>query len=274
MNDTGYSVLMSVYYKEKAEYLRASMESMYNQTIPTDDFVLVCDGKLNDRLEGVIGQMQGKFGDVLHVLRIDKNSGLGNALNAGIKQCKHELVARMDSDDISMKERCERQLKMFRKDKDLDIVSGTVLEFADNISNIIGRRECPAEHQEICKFSRRRNPFNHPAVMFKKSAVEEAGGYREDYHLFEDYYLWVRMLKKGSKALNCHEAVLYMRAPSDLYLRRGGRQYALEMLRFHCWMYQVNWSTLLDFLSAVIPHGVVCMLPNRLRGMVYSLLHS
>ena len=108
-----YSVLMSVYYREKPEFLRQSMESILHQTVPTDDFVLVCDGPLNPELDAVIAQMQQAFGPVLYVLRLKQNGGLGKALNAGIQHCKNELVARMDSDDISRPDRCEKQLKVF-----------------------------------------------------------------------------------------------------------------------------------------------------------------
>ena len=102
-----YSVLMSVYHKEKPEYLRQAIESIQSQTLPTDDFVLVCDGPLNPELDAVIVTKQQEMGDSLNVVRLAKNGGLGNALNEGIKHCKNELVARMDSDDIAYPDRCE-----------------------------------------------------------------------------------------------------------------------------------------------------------------------
>ena len=88
-----YSVLMSVYHKEKPEYLRQAIESIQKQSFLTDDFVLVCDGPLNPELDAVIAAKQQKMGDTLNVVRLAKNGGLGNALNEGIKHCKNELVA-------------------------------------------------------------------------------------------------------------------------------------------------------------------------------------
>lgn len=116
-----YSVLMSVYHKERPEFLRQAMESIAKQTVPTNDFVLVCDGPLNEQLDEVIAQMQDMFGQLLHVVRLEKNMGLGNALNIGIQHCKNDLVARMDSDDISRPDRCERQLRIFSERSELDI---------------------------------------------------------------------------------------------------------------------------------------------------------
>lgn len=217
-----YSVLMSVYVKEKAEYLRQAMYSIWEQTIPTDDFVLVCDGPLSPELNTVIDDMLATHPDTLHVVRLEKNGGLGNALNEGIKHCKYELVARMDSDDISRPDRCEKQLGVFTTHPEVSICSGTILEFRDDVNTITGRRELPQNDKDIRSFSRKRNPFNHPAVMFKRSAVESAGGYDETFHLFEDYYLWIRMLQNGAVGYNIKEPLLYMRTPEDLYMRRGG----------------------------------------------------
>lgn len=183
-----YSVLMSVYYKEKPDFLKQSMESIFQQTVPTNDFVLVCDGPLNNELDTVINEMQKLFGERLNVIRLAKNGGLGNALNEGIKHCKNELVARMDSDDIAYADRCERQLEVFKRYPEISICSGIVEEFTDNTSVVDARRVPPETNAEIIEFAKMRNPFNHPCVMYRKSDVEAVGSY-QDFYLLEDYYL-------------------------------------------------------------------------------------
>lgn len=273
MNNVNYSVLMSVYYKEKAEHLRESMVSILNQTVSTNDFVLVCDGPLNQALDMVINDMQKEFGSVLNVIRLEKNSGLGNALNEGLKYCKNEIIARMDSDDIAFKDRCERQLKCFEDRNDISIVSGSVLEFEQSVDKVTGKRKVPLTYEEICIYSRRRNPFNHPAVMIKKCDVELVGGYSEQFPLFEDYYLWIRMLKSGCKAMNLEEPLLYMRTPSDMYKRRGGVEYAKTLLRFFWWMYSVKWSGFVTYVVGAVPHALVCVMPNEIRKWIYKILH-
>ena len=250
------------------------MESMRQQTVPTDNFVLVCDGPLTDELDAVISEEQEKLGKVLRVLRLPQNSGLGNALNEGLKLCKNELVARMDSDDISRPERCEKQIELFERYPEISLSSGTVSEFIDDPACPTGKRVVPITDEEIRVFSRKRNPMNHPCVMFRKSAVEKAGGYKETYHLFEDYYLWVRMLMKGFKARNSKDILLDMRSPADMYLRRGGKKYADDMLRFHKGMLRSGWSSETDFLTGAVPHAVVCVLPNGVRKYIYSLMHK
>lgn len=265
---------MSVYFKEKPENLREAMQSIFYQTVPTNDFVLVCDGPLTEELNEVISEVKNVYSDTLHVVRLEQNYGLGNALNIGMKYCKNELVARMDSDDISKLERCAKQLEVFAKYPEISLCSGTIIEFLDSIDHVVGKRELPMTYEEILSFSRKRNPFNHPSVMFKKTAVEEAGGYDEKYHLFEDYYLWVRMLMNGAKAYNIKEPILYMRAPADLYRRRGGKTYAKDMLAFHRWLKEVGWISTGTYLTGAIPHAFVCVLPNNLRSLVYKMLHK
>lgn len=274
MSRVNYSVLMSVYFKEQPNNLRQAMESMRRQTVPTNDFVLVCDGPLTSGLDDVISEEQEKFGDVLHVVRLSKNSGLGNALNEGLKSCRNDFVARMDSDDLSRSDRCEKQLRLFTEHPEISLSSGTVSEFITDPKHPTGKRALPISDEEIRVFSRKRNPMNHPCVMFKKSAVESAGGYKETYHLFEDYYLWVRMLMKGYKARNTKDVLLDMRSPADMYLRRGGKKYAEDMLSLHQWMKRSGWSSEVDYLSGAVPHAVVCVLPNGIRKLVYEKLHG
>lgn len=266
-----YSVLMSVYSREKADYLRTAMKSMWNQTVPTDDFVLVCDGPLTPELDAVIEEMEVTHPE-LHVVRLKKNSGLGNALNIGMQHCKNELVARMDSDDISLPKRCEIELEVFADHPEIDICSGTIFEFQGEPDNVVGKRVLPKDSRSIRFFSRKRNPFNHMAVMFKKTAVDRAGGYAETYHLFEDYYLWIRMLQNGTTGWNVEEPMVCVRMPNDAYLRRGGLRYTREMLRFHHWICSTGWSSQSDFMTGALPHAVVCILPNAVRRVIYKWL--
>lgn len=268
-----YSVLMSVYIKEKPEFLKQAMESIRMQTVPTNDFVLVCDGPLTDALETVIKEEQDKFGAILRVIRIKENGGLGKALNEGLKLCKNELVARMDSDDLSKKDRCQKQIKLFTEDLELAFTSGTVSEFEYDPTTPEGKRNVPISYEDIKHYSRKRNPMNHPCVMFKKSAVEDSGGYKETFHLFEDYYLWVRMMMNGYKAVNLEDVLLDMRTPADIYLRRGGKKYANDLLKFHKWLLKNAWSTKSDYLTGALPHALICVLPNGIRKQIYKILH-
>lgn len=267
--DNSYSVLMSVYRKEKAEYLKQAMDSIWSQTIPTDDFVLVCDGPLNAELDTVIENMQAAHPGTLNVVRLEKNRGLGNALNIGIKECKHELVARMDSDDISRADRCERQLKVFQTHPDVSVVSGIVEEFTLDTDQIEARRVLPETQDQILAFAKKRNPFNHPCVMYKKSAVETTGGY-QDFYLLEDYYLWIRMLQKGSTGYNLQEPLLWMRAGSDMYKRRAGWKYAKSQKALFKYMKDSGFISEGQYMRSTVTRTVSSLMPNGLREFAYK----
>lgn len=264
-----YSVLMSVYYKEHPEYLRQSMQSIYDQTVSTDDFILVCDGPLTPELDAVIADMQEQFGPRLRVCRLLKNGGLGKALNFGIKQCKNDLVARMDSDDISRPDRCERQLAVFAEHPGYSIVSGIVEEFTGDTEHVYARRIVPERQREILAFAKKRNPFNHPCTMYKKSHVEAAGGY-QDFFLLEDYYLWIRMLQQGMQGYNIQEPLLWMRAGRDMYKRRGGWKYFLSQRRLLQYMHRTGFITEVEYLFGIFIRLGASMVPDSLRGLMFS----
>lgn len=267
-NADKYSVLMSVYHKENPEYLRAAMNSIWEQTVKTDDFVLVCDGPLTPELDAVIAEMQEEHPE-LTVVRLAKNGGLGNALNEGMKHCKNDLVARMDSDDISRPDRCERQLAVFRDYPEVSIVSGVVEEFTQSTEKIDSRRVLPETHKEILDFARKRNPFNHPCVMYRKAAVEAAGGYK-DFYLLEDYYLWIRMLQSNAIGYNIQEPLLWMRAGSDMYKRRSGLRYARSQKALFKYMRDTGWITTGQYIKSSAIRGASSLAPNGLREFVFK----
>lgn len=264
-----YSILMSVYYKENPEWLRQSIESMLNQTVRTNDFVIIKDGKLTEKLDKIISEYCEKYPDIFHVIELEKNVGLGPALAIGIKECKNELIARMDSDDISVKERCEKELKKFGENPKLDIVGSSIAEFIDNINNVQAYRILPESDEEIKKYARRRNPFGHPSVMFKKSKVLEAGNYRS-YYLCEDYDMWIRMIEKKAQCYNFQEILVYMRIGEDFYKRRGGIKYLKSILKFKKEQYKKGFFSRKDYIISAGTSTVICLMPNKIRDLFYK----
>lgn len=267
-NLTNYSVLMSVYYKDNPTWLQEAIESMLNQTIKTDDFIIVEDGKLTDELEDVVNFYEEKYNDIVTVLRLKENRGLGPALALGIQKCKNELIARMDSDDISVPDRCEKQLNKYREKPELDIVGSSIAEFIDNTNNVQAYRILPETDEEIKKFARRRNPFGHPSVMLKKSKILEAGNYRS-YYLVEDYDMWVRMIQHGAKSYNFQEILVFMRISDDFYKRRGGLKYLKSILKFKKEQLHNGFYSKKDFIVSSCAHIIMCLMPNKIRDLLY-----
>lgn len=265
-----YSVLMSVYKKEKPEFLKMAMESIFNQTIKTNDFVLVCDGELTEELDYVINEFKKIYGDVLNVIRFKKNRGLALALNDGIKYCKNDLIARMDSDDIAPEYRCELQLKKFFEDKTLEIVGGAITEFEGSPENIVSKKIMPETHEQIINYSKTRCPFNHPTVMYKKKAVFDVGGY-PNICLHEDYGLWVSMLMSGAKCYNLPETLCCMRVDNGLYGRRGGFKYLKTAIQFRIYMHNIGFSSFPQMCYSIFAMSVMCLVPTFVRKIIYRM---
>lgn len=269
MNDNfKYSVLMSVYYKEKPEWLEYSIKSMLNQTIFPTEFVLVKDGPLTSELEDIINKFKKEYPKLFNILQLEKNQGLGPALRIGVENCKCDYIARMDSDDYSCPDRIEKQYQIIKNNPDIGIIGTNVDEFEGNINNVNCHVILPKKHIDIVKFSKRRCPFRHPSIILKKDEVLKAGNYRK-FYLCEDYDLYVRMIREGCICYNVQESLVFMRIGKDFYKRRGGWKYMKTILKFKNEQFKIGYFSLKDYLASTIPHIIVCLMPNFLRDYVY-----
>lgn len=263
-----YSVLMSVYYKEVPKWFDESIDSMFAQTIKPDELVLVEDGPLTDELYEIIEKYKKKYPKEFKVIKIEKNVGLGPALKKGVEECSNEYIARMDSDDYSLPQRIEKEFEIFESNPDIDIVGTNVSEFIDSLDNVVCNVVLPEQNDEIIKFSKKRNPFRHSSIMFKKSKVLKAGNYRE-YYLCEDYDMWLRMIRSGCKCYNIQDVYVYMRIGKDFYKRRGGHKYFESIKKFKKEQLKNGYFTKYEYLKTIIPHAIVCYMPNFMRDFVY-----
>lgn len=266
-----YSVLMSVYHKENPTWFDESIKSMFEQTIKPNEFVLVEDGPLTKELYDVVEKYKTKYPKEFKVVAIEKNVGLGPALKKGVEECSNEYIARMDSDDYSMPKRIEKEFEIFKKYSDIGMVGTNVSEFIDSIDNVVCNVILPETNEDIIKFSKSRNPFRHPSVMFKKSAVVNAGNYRE-YYLCEDYDMWLRMIRNGCKCYNIQDIYVYMRIGEDFYKRRGGHKYFKSINKFKNEQLKNGYYTKMEYLKTIVPHAIVCYMPNGLRDFIYKKL--
>ena len=256
-----FSVLIAVYGKEEPANLRQSLESIFRQELPPDEVVLVEDGPVPATLEMVVNDYITLYSEI-KVVRLTENSGLGTALQEGLQQCSYDIVARMDSDDISLPGRFRREMAWLESHPETDIVGSWVDEFSNSTSQVISTRRVPETHEELFKFSRYRNPMNHPTVMFRKAAVMKAGGYRH-CPLFEDYDLWVRMMMNGARFHNLQESLLLFRLTPQLFSRRGGSRYIRQELNFqkqmrrmgHISGWQLTTNAVIRTLLRLIPNG-------------------
>lgn len=264
-----YSVLMSVYFKEKPEWLDYSIKSMMDQTVKCDEFVLVEDGPLTDELDKIIDKYIKKYPSIFKVIKIEKNGGLGPALARGILECKNELVIRMDSDDYSVPERCEKLLNKYQENTDYDVIGSYEVEFENEIENVIAIHKVPGDTKSVNNMMKKRCSLLHPTVMYKKSSVIKAGNYRS-VKLYEDYDLFMRMIRSyNMKGCNIEENLYYIRINDDFFKRRGGISYMITATKFKFKQLQNKNITIKDFIISAGGQAIVCLLPNKLRKQFY-----
>lgn len=262
-----FSVLMSLYYKENPTFLRQSLDSVINQTLNANEIILVEDGPLTPELYSIVKEYAEKHSE-FKVVPLPVNVGLGKALNEGLKYCTNDLVARMDTDDICFHDRFEKQIAFMESNPDVVASSGWVEEFEEDINNVITIKRVPETPYEISKYCGSRNPLNHPAVIFRKKAVVTVGGYQH-FPLFEDWYLWARLIANKNKLSNLQFPILYFRTNAEMFKRRGGAVYALNSFKFQIALKKLGLISYPKVIMASIMRGTVYLLPNYLRRIVY-----
>ena len=268
-----FSVIMSVYKNDRAEYVSTAIDSIIQyQTIKPNEVILVVDGPINDDLNGLLLQYERKYEKIMKILWQKVNTGLGNVLRIGVENAKYDIIARMDSDDISRSDRFEKQIKFMSKNPDVDLVGGQIDEFIDSEDNVVGKRVVPVGNTEIYKYIKSRCPFNHMTVMFRKSAVLNVGNYK-DWHYNEDYYLWIRMALAKCIFANMPDTLANVRVSNDMYKRRGGRKYFKSEAGIQIYMWRHGMISFVRAVSNIFIRFVIqILMPNRLRGMIFRKL--
>lgn len=257
-----FSVLMPVSNKEIASNLKRCLDSIFNQTLIPNEVVVILDGKIRKELKAVLKNYK------LKIIELKKNKGIGYALNVGIQNCKYNLIARMDSDDISMPNRFELQIKKFKENKNLSILGGQILEFDNN--HIKKIRKVPTEYKDILKYSKKRNPFNHMSVMYKKSTILALGNYTNSPHL-EDYYLWIKALQNNYYVENLNEILILANNTTTTIKNRGGIKYIKPTINLQTYLLKSEYINIFEFLKNTLVRVFVALVPNKIRIIIYSL---
>jgi glycosyltransferase involved in cell wall biosynthesis len=266
------SVLMSVYYKEKPEYLQQALESIWdNQTLKPDEIIIIKDGILTEELNSVIKNYC--IIAPIKIFQLEKNMGLGIALSIGIQLCKNEIIARMDSDDISLPDRFFKQFKYLNDHPEISFISSNINEFEFDADKIVSTRKVPISPKEIEKFAKSRNPMNHMAVMFRKQDVLKAGNY-QPFNGYEDYYLWVRMFQLGFKGANLPESLVKARIGNNMIARRQGMNYFKQELKLQTIFYKMGFTNFFYFSKNIFCRAIPRLLPPQYLGKIYKLIRK
>lgn len=264
-----FSVLISVYADDSSVTLRAALDSVINQSTTPDEIVLVKDGPLSEELDKTIKDLKSEYPDIFTIVSISRNVGLGRALDIGLESCSNSLVARMDADDISVKNRFSLQLQYLQQNPNVALVGGYMREDTRMASKSDFIRQVPLTPEEVEETAHIRNPMNHPTVLFRKNAVESAGGY-QDLRSIQDYDLWVRMLTKGYKLANIPEVLVTTNGDTSFYQRRGGIKYLKTEVAVQKRFVDYGFLTPFEMIRNLLIRVPVRLLPNNIRSKLYQ----
>ena len=271
MSKVYFSVLIPVYVKETPSYFNKALESITLQSLLPDEIVIVADGPLSKELDEVINIYTKQFPDIFNIIRLPKNMGMGVAMNTGLKNCKYEWVARMDSDDIARTNRFEKQIKYIEEHPEIDVLGSFAEEFISEIGDFAKIRVLPTSHQDILRFTKKRCPINHMTVMYRRTKAIEAGGYWEN-RIFEDYNLWYEMLKRSCRFANLPNVLIDVRVGNNMVDRRRGLSYFRQEFNFFKQMRNEGFINVINFITVVSVRFISRILPKFILEKIYYLL--
>ncbi|WP_434762340.1 glycosyltransferase [Vibrio fortis] len=264
---TKFSVLCSLYVKEEPAYLEQCFESLAWQTLEANEVVVVHDGPLTDALYETLNKWKKKL--PIKEVVLPNNVGLGEALNAGLKECSHDLVARVDTDDINHLDRFEKQVTYMNLNKDVAALSCDINEFETD-PNFPSRIRNAAKSDNIHTYSLKRNPINHMAVIFRKKAILDVGSYQH-LHFMEDYYLWLRLQAKGYIIENLTEVLVSARVGNGMLERRSGLKYAKSEISIMILIYQMRLTKSPATMAYFLVRAILRLLPAPALAKIYKL---
>ena len=262
-----FSVLIPVYNKEEPHFFEKALASIAQQTLLPNEVVIVEDGPLTGELYGIISKWRKELPIKQHPL--PKNVGLGRALAQGVEACQYDVIARMDGDDICMPERFEEQVKFLEEHNDITILGSAILEFDDDENNPHALRKTPLSSGELINYAKRRNPFNHMTVIFRKQAILDVGNY-EPIQGFEDYFLWIRLFLKGFKGENVAKPLVLARTGKGMIARRGGLQYIKDEIQFFSTLRQLKFINWVQFSENILLRSTIRLTPLFIRNFFYK----
>lgn len=272
-NNNPFSVLISVYKNDKPEDFKTALSSVtIMQTQKPSEVVLVVDGPVPDGVNKVISDAETANPGLFHVVRFEQNQGLGIALQKGMEAASNDIVMRMDSDDIAVPDRFEKQLTFMVEHPEVAVCGGQIAEFIDSVDNVVGNRTVPCNNDDIYRYMKSRCAFNHMTVALRRSKVLEVGNY-QPWFWNEDYYLWIRLMIAGCAFANLHDTLVNVRVGKEMYQRRGGMKYYKSEKDIQKFMFQ---NSLISYprycVNVMIRFIIQVAMPNWLRGFIFKKL--
>ena len=266
------SVILPFYKGDVPAYLDLALKSLFEQSLRADEVVLVQDGAVSEAHLEVVRSWKARMPEIC-LLERPVNGGLSQALNSGIEAAKNEWLARMDADDICLIERFEKQWKCIQEKPELDILGSWIVEYDESMRQILGERRLPETHKELLAYAKWRCPFNHMTVMYRKSALQDLGCYKDFGAVGDDYELWARFFMNGFVGYTIQESLVHARTGSDFFVkRRRGLRYLKNELNEIRELKKMGMINSFHFAVHFVVKSIVRLAPVWMVKWVYSTL--
>lgn len=270
---TDYSVLMPIWSGEKLCFLEDSVKSMINQTLRPVEFVFVFDQPISSEMDSLLKKLilpkaKIKYVDACNL----RGCGLGALLNIGVESCSCPFIARMDSDDISLPIRCQKEIEILNNITSIAVVGSFLTEFeiTPKIPKFI--RKVPEMGEELIRFAKYRNPTNHPTVMFRKSSILEVGNYNTSFSHCEDYELWYRFIKRGYSLYNIQESLLFFRTGDNFLERRSDIKNIKAYKKLKKIMKSDKFINHNEYITSILIQYFFAYMPKIVKKIIYQQL--
>lgn len=263
------TVGLSVYTKSSYCHFKHAFESIWDEQSLRPTFIfIVYDGEVPKNIESYIDQ-RALEGLPIRKFTLRENCGLTFTLNLMLERCQTKYFGRMDTDDISLPDRFERQIQALEDNIDLTLVGSCANDINSN-GNIIGFRQVPSGHKDIIRTLPKLNPILHPSVVFRVDKLRQYGLYDVRFKTSQDYELWFRLARLGAQFMNLDMALMHYRL-DDNYKSRKNLKYRLNDVRIKNEGLKKGNFPLYTYVFLILPF-VVWIIPTKYIALVKKKL--
>jgi glycosyltransferase involved in cell wall biosynthesis len=261
-----FSVVLAVCFYDKLIFLKQSILSLLSQTIKPDEIIIVTSGKIDNKISLYLKKIAEEY-KYIKLVKSEIHLTPGQARSLAISHTKYDLIGIMDSDDISRKDRFEKEIKAIYQ-FNADVVGGVISEFHHVINDLNRYRRVPKYHSEILKFAKFRSPVNHVTIFFKKTAYLRSGPYK-NINFVEDYDLIIRMIETGSKFHNLTDILVDVRI-KDVTSRRAGIDYFNAEFLLFKEMYKKQFINKYEYMFNIAIRYIARIIPSFMQHILYK----
>ena len=260
-----FSIILPIYKKNKISEVVNCLNSVVNKSLLPNEIVIIYDGFVNSSIKDIVNNKLFFFNK--KIVHNSTNIGLGLTLKKGVMNCSNDLIIRVDADDVNNKNRFYELIKAAKKNKKADIIGSYLLEKNNNNYYL---KKVPISLSEVKRLIFYRNPLNHNTILLKKRSIIKVGSYR-DIRFFEDYYLWLKIIKNNGKIINLNKVLVCSKQDKAFLERRSGYKYLKYFLNFLKIIYRERLINITNYVLYIAIRSPIIISPLLFKRLFYQV---